>query len=689
VLSPIFSASAVKDDDWTALPTGASEHRGRNKLDKRPEAQMRISILLLCILAMISSHAADAADLDGVVLPAMARATWASLDALVEPSSGLPHDTLNRIWLDLFPQFAALRSQPSVTAPSPAILNVAPCASAECRQRGAYGLRFVYSMPAPGTFGSYNIQSVHRIDNVETYDSFDVSAARYLEMSGRGAVGGERFEVVLWSDCTAGFPGRPDSGLIEVTTEWQRIRLDLLDYASRADLRSLCRVSIGFNDAIHPGGTLYLDDIAFVREDGTRIHIAHDEETSVTNIGLYLASVVAARDLGILTDTEMASRLETTVTSIESLQKFHGFPQTHNRTVTLGPDEADRCISTADSGYLAAGLMVVQHAVPQFAARAEQLLNAMEWDWTYDGDAGLPYLCRFPDGSATATSHYDFYAADSRFAHAVGIGGGQIPPESWSRLKRALEPASCSSTPLFEPGWDGGGLFMILLPWIFLDEWTTPLAGGARAFIDDQICYAQSVNAPAWGFSATVPPEGNDYCGYGCTRTDFVVPHASLLAAELVSADVLLGNLEGLTAMGARPLVNDGVTTSDFGFVASASLVNGQIAPVYLLLDQAMVLLATANRLQHGAVRQYVCGDSRAAGLRTALPEYAGSCRPNGDVNGDGNVGAADVFYLINTLFVNGPSPIGSGDVNRDSKVNVVDIFYLINYLFASGPAPQ
>lgn len=585
-------------------------------------------LVLLCVLSARSSLGADPADLDRVVLPALARATWASIDAMVEPSSGLPHDTLNRVGLDLFPQFAVLRSQPSVSAQMPAGLNVAPCASAECRQRGSYGLRFIYSMPAQGTFGSYSIQSVYKVDNVDKYDPFDVSAARYLEMSARGAVGGERFEVVLWSDCTRGFPGRPDSGLVDLTTEWRRIRLDLHDYASRVDLRSLCRVSIGFNDAIHPGGTLYLDDIAFVREDGTRIHVAHDEETSVTNVGLYLASVVAARDLGILTENEMLSRLTTTVSSVESLQKFHGFPQTHNRPVTLRPYESDRCISTVDSGYLGAGLMVVQHAVPQLAARAERLLNAMEWDWTFDADFGLPYGCRFPDGSATPMFHYDFYAADSRFAHAIGIGGRQIPTESWSRLMRAHEPARCSTTPLFEPGWDGGGLFMVLLPWIFLDESTTPIADGARAFIDDQICDFQSRNAPAWGFSATVPPEGNDYCGYGCTRTDFVVPHASLLAAELLSADVLLRNLENLATMGARPQVHDGVTTSDFGFVASASIVNSQVAPVYLILDQAMAFLATANRLLGGRIRHYVCQDSRAAGLRVLLPEFSGSCRP-------------------------------------------------------------
>ena len=55
----------------------------------------------------------------------------------------------------------------------------------------------------------------------------------------------------------------------------------------------------------------------------------------------------------------------------------------------------------------------------------------------------------------------------------------------------------------------------------------------------------------------------------------------------------------------------------------------------------------------------------------------------------DGTVTVADVFYLINFLFVNGPSPIGPADANADGQVNVADIFYLINFLFANGPAPH
>jgi hypothetical protein len=63
----------------------------------------------------------------------------------------------------------------------------------------------------------------------------------------------------------------------------------------------------------------------------------------------------------------------------------------------------------------------------------------------------------------------------------------------------------------------------------------------------------------------------------------------------------------------------------------------------------------------------------------------------SGDVTGDGKIDAADVVFLINYLFVNGPSPhpYGAGDVNCDGEINVADVTYLINYLFVGGPPPQ
>ena len=61
-----------------------------------------------------------------------------------------------------------------------------------------------------------------------------------------------------------------------------------------------------------------------------------------------------------------------------------------------------------------------------------------------------------------------------------------------------------------------------------------------------------------------------------------------------------------------------------------------------------------------------------------------------GDANGDGEINAEDIIYLINYLFRGGPPPyvMAAGDANGDGEVNAGDIVYLIQYLFHGGPPP-
>jgi bacillopeptidase F len=62
----------------------------------------------------------------------------------------------------------------------------------------------------------------------------------------------------------------------------------------------------------------------------------------------------------------------------------------------------------------------------------------------------------------------------------------------------------------------------------------------------------------------------------------------------------------------------------------------------------------------------------------------------HGDADGDGSLTTADVVFLTNYLFVNGPPPVPllAGDANCDGEVNVSDVVYLINYIFINGPLP-
>lgn len=524
----------------------------------------------------------------------LARATYASILAMVEPATGLPHDRFDASLYDLVPQLASLRQIPAVSTGQGASLTAERCTSPECRHSGDYGLQLSYTMP-PSSFGSYNLNA----------HAFDVSRATSLELWAKGQTGDERLEIVLWSDCNAGFPGRPASALLRVEANWTRLRIPLADFAPFANLAQLCRLSIGFNDAIHPGGTIFLDEIAFVDDAGARVPVPLDESTNVTNIGLYMASVLGARALGWESEQSALTKLDRTLASVERFERWRGFPQAHNRVVSLQPDLSDRCISTVDLANFAAGLTVLRNGVPALAARAGALLDAMEWDWLYDQNVGLLYGCRYPDGRAS-TWHYDWFAADSYTAYTIAVGTGKVPADAWGRLNRARETPRCVGPELwhYEPGWDGGGLFMTLLPMIFLERAREELGQSTNNLILDQICHFRAIGAPAWGQSATaLPPYGERYLGYGELNDDILVPHAGVLAAETRPADEVGRNLRAFEALGARRPVTDGAQSTDFGFRSSVNWRTGQVSTVYLVLDQAMAFLTLANSATGGTIR--------------------------------------------------------------------------------------
>jgi glucose/arabinose dehydrogenase len=59
-----------------------------------------------------------------------------------------------------------------------------------------------------------------------------------------------------------------------------------------------------------------------------------------------------------------------------------------------------------------------------------------------------------------------------------------------------------------------------------------------------------------------------------------------------------------------------------------------------------------------------------------------------GDVNGDGETNAADVFYLSNYFYAAGPAPVQGGDVDGNGQLTAADLTYLTAYVYGRGPAP-
>ena len=103
--------------------------------------------------------------------------------------------------------------------------------------------------------------------------------------------------------------------------------------------------------------------------------IAH--RSSPTNIGLYLLSVVAARDFGWLGLMDSIDRLEATLATLEALPRLHGHFFNWYDTRSLQVMEP-RYLSTVDSGNLAGHLLALSQVCRETLTRPLAFPNALE-----------------------------------------------------------------------------------------------------------------------------------------------------------------------------------------------------------------------------------------------------------------------------------------------------------------------
>ncbi|MEI9885833.1 MAG: glucoamylase family protein [Rhizomicrobium sp.] len=136
--------------------------------------------------------------------------------------------------------------------------------------------------------------------------------------------------------------------------------------------------------------------------------VAH--RTSPTNIGLYLLSVIAARDFGWIGTSDAAERLENTFATLDRLERFLGHFYNWYATQDLRPLEP-RYISTVDSGNLAGHLIALAHACREFAAAP----LAPAWR---DGIEDALALVRESVGPGAAPSAFDDFASLLHTSHA-------------------------------------------------------------------------------------------------------------------------------------------------------------------------------------------------------------------------------------------------------------------------------
>jgi hypothetical protein len=362
------------------------------------------------------------------------------------------------------------------------------------------------------------------------------------------------------------------------------------------------------------------------------------DHTSPANIGVQLLGTVAAKNLGIIEPSAARDHVHTILQTIEELESWNGhlyrWYDVHDASIE---DEFSGWweISTIDNGWYTAGLVTVAGAFPTLRNRIDSLLSTQDYDILYDPDVYNPFEDDYSFGqllggydARTDESlgfHYGTFNSETRITSYVAIGKEDVPSSHWWDTFRTFPPEwDQNKEPdgefhtydgsrvwqghyehdgtRYVPSW-GGSMFESLMPSLVLPEREVggqALGKNNGRQVQLQVDHAAEHDHDAWGYSPCATPDGYsefavDYGGIdGYDDDSFATPHATFLGLEYADQSDVESALDAY--------VDRGLYT-DYGFYDSMSVVDETVTESYLLLDQAMILVAIANYLTDGSVR--------------------------------------------------------------------------------------
>ncbi len=329
--------------------------------------------------------------------------------------------------------------------------------------------------------------------------------------------------------------------------------------------------------------------------------------TSMTNLGFYLAAVSVAYRTGLVSAEDAEQRVSKVLDSLEKIEKWRGFPRPWVIVRTLNPTYGEEFTYGPHISVLIGGLLVAQSTFPDIvfttiAPRIQDMVKKMDFASLYEPKNGW-----LKGGYNTAKNdfsvfqswghwYYKHFASEIRLLSYYMIVAGYVPRDHWTKLVRPVQ--ELEGEKFFVSGLEDGGLYVPYLTGLFLDERNSEMGASQRSYASAQIKHAEKIQAPVWGWSSCLTPQGR-YLAYGELRDDIVAPYASILALPYFPREVYT-NLKKLEALGARPAAASG--KKPYGFLDSVNWKTGETARNYLTQSQAMGFLSLANYLYDGIV---------------------------------------------------------------------------------------
>ena len=266
----------------------------------------------------------------------------------------------------------------------------------------------------------------------------------------------------------------------------------------------------------------------------------------------------------------------------------------------------------AGPGTAAATVLVRRlHAI---ADQAQQLVREMDFSFLFDPTRKLFSIgFRVRDGALDPSS-YDLLASEARLASFLAIAKGDVAPEHWFRLGRALTPIGRGSALI---SWSGS-MFEYLMPALVMRAPAGSLLDHTyRLIVARQISYAAELGVP-WGisesaFNARDLDQTYQYSSFGVpglglkrglSEDVVVAPYATALGA-MIQPQAAARNFARLTGAGAGGPYGfrEALDYTARRLPAGASVA---IVESYMAHHQGMALVALGNVLNdHAMVERF------------------------------------------------------------------------------------
>ncbi len=283
--------------------------------------------------------------------------------------------------------------------------------------------------------------------------------------------------------------------------------------------------------------------------------------------------------------------------------------------------------TTDGSGTVAAANLV--RRLQAIADHAQHLFDETDFSFLFDPTRKLFSIGYRVQEGALDPSNYDLLASEARLGSFLAIAKGDVPPEHWFRLGRALTPIGRGSALI---SWSGS-MFEYLMPALVMRAPARSLLHHTyELVVARQMSYASGLGIP-WGisesaFNARDLGQTYQYSSFGVpglglkrglSEDAVVAPYATALAAMVVPR-AATRNFERLIAAGAN---------GQYGFrealdYTARRLPKGSSVAVvksYMAHHQGMALVAIGNVVNGDAMIQRFHADPIVEATELLLQE--------------------------------------------------------------------